>query len=307
MDIWIIRNGKKIGPIHDFEVRRKINDGELTPDTPSWHEGLGAWRPLGEIDLFRREFELTSNEAASKTIENEPGAAASEPTPPDSNPSSDPDLNRDPKSANLAPPPPPLPAKAVYGRRFWARWFDLSLYSGFWWLGMWAAGQNIEAALSNPWIMFAQYIPWFAIEALLIQRFGTTPGKWLLGLQVRNLDNTRLDLNASIRRSVRVLFTGIGFGWGLLAVFCQAMSLVVAKRLGTTLWDHSGGHRVNSTPLQAAKIIALPILFFLVLQMQLIVIVPYMVEIAGKSFPSLKEQYEKNPPWHLPAKTRENR
>ena len=304
MDIWIIRNGEKIGPIHDFDVRRKINTAELTPDTPAWHQGLGAWRPLGEIDLFRREFELPT------TPEQDPPAASPEAAPtsesdtathhPAEETHTQPEDSPAPKHT-----PPPLPAKTAYGRRFWARWFDLSLYSSFWWLGMWTAGQDIKAALTNPWIMFVQYVPWFAIEALLIQRFGTTPGKWLLGLKVVNLDDSPLDLNAAIRRSVRVLFTGIGFGWGLLAVFCQAMSLVVAKRLGTPLWDHSGGHRVTVAPLRPAKIVALPILFFLALQMQLIVIFPYMVEIAGESFPSLKQRYEKNPPWHLPKKSKQ--
>ena len=56
MDIWIIRNGEKAGPIHDYEARRKIEAGELTRDIPAWHEGLDAWRPLGEIPLFKDEF-----------------------------------------------------------------------------------------------------------------------------------------------------------------------------------------------------------------------------------------------------------
>jgi uncharacterized RDD family membrane protein YckC len=192
MDIWIIRNGEKIGPIHDFEVRRQIANGELPATTPAWHEGLPEWKPLVEIDLFTREFELPSTP--------EPSPLASD----------------DSSETNFTPPP--LTAQTHYGRRFWARWLDLTLYSGVWWIGMWAAGQNIEAALINPWVMIFQYVPWFILEALLLHQFRTTPGKWLLGLQVVNKDGSTLSLAASSRRSMRVLFSGIGFGWSILAL-----------------------------------------------------------------------------------------
>jgi uncharacterized RDD family membrane protein YckC len=281
MDIWIIRDGEKFGPLHDFEVRRKIIDGEFTATTPAWHEGLEAWKPLAEIPLFSREFELLATDQGFEPCLN----PISPPVRPDA-----------PQT------PPPLPSKPIFIRRFWARWFDLTLYSGVWWLAMWAAGQNIEAALRNPWVMFFQYVPWFALEALLIHYHATTPGKWLLGLKVVNLDSTRLDLAASTRRSMRVLFTGIGFGWYFLSVFCQGMSYFVAKRLGNTLWDQSGGHRVESALLTPLRIGTFVLLFFGAVQLQMIVISPYLLEEAGKNLPTVKKAYEDNPPWHLPKR-----
>jgi hypothetical protein len=101
------------------------------------------------------------------------------------------------------------------------------------------------------------------------------------------------------------MFSGVGFGWGLLAVFCQALSLFTAKRLGAPLWDHSGGHQVIASPLSPFRLVALVVLFAGALQLQMIVVSPYLFEMAGKSFPSLKEQYEKNPPWHLPERSKE--
>lgn len=285
MDIWIIRDGEKSGPIHDFEVRRKIENGELAPSTPAWHEGLSSWKPLAEIDLFTREFELA-----------ETAPPPSEPTP---LPSENSPENHHPTSPNRVP-------KTCYGRRFLARWFDLTFYSGLWWIGMWAAKQDIQAALFNPWIMFFHYIPWFALETLLIHRWGTTPGKWLLSLDVTNRDGSRLDLAAATRRSVRILFTGVGFGWGLLAVFCQALSLFTAKRLGSPLWDHSGGHTVNPGQLRPRRVASWVFLLMIALQLQVIVISPYLFEMAGDSFPALKAEYEKNLPWHLPKRSKPN-
>lgn len=286
MEVWIIRDGEKIGPMHDFEVRRKIEVRELPAETLAWHEGLSAWKPLGEIDLFAREFEGNSDAKVA-----------------------------DPKSTDFhhlasdAPTTEAQPAFPVsrYIRRFWARWFDLYVYSGCWWFGMWAAGQDIEAALFNPWITFFHFVPWFVLEALLLHHWGTTPGKWLLGLAVTNQNGSQLDLAAAIRRSLRVLFTGIGFGWGLLALICQIISLFTARWLGTPLWDHTGGHRVVAKSLHPLKVILLISVFFAALQLQMIVTSPYLVKMMGDALPAaLKVEFEKNPPWHLPERHRAN-
>ncbi len=186
MEIWIIRDGEKTGPFHDFEVRRRIEDGELSAETVGWHEGLDGWKPLSEIVLFRREFE----------------APAARPEP---------DRTQEESAPSNRTGPPPVPQQPLYARRFWARWFDLALYGGIWWFCLWAARQNVEAAWLNPWIMFFKYVPWFVLEALLIHYTGTTPGKWLLGMSVVNQDGSRLDLAASTRRSMRVMLTGVGF------------------------------------------------------------------------------------------------
>ncbi|MEO5914121.1 MAG: RDD family protein [Luteolibacter sp.] len=278
MEIWIILDGEKIGPLHDFEIRRKITTGELPASTPAWHEGSGDWKPLIEIDLFKREFELVS--------------------PPEENPFTPPAVDSPPENGN----DPSLPTPQACGRRFWARWLDLSLYSGVWWLGMWAAGQNIEAATINPWIMFFHYVPWFALEAVLIHQYATTPGKWLLGLRVLNNDSSRLDLGDSTRRSMRVLFTGIGFGFSYLAFFCQLLSLFMVKRTGSTLWDQSGGHRVIASPLHPVRVMACVFAYFVAMMMMFGVFSPYIVKETIRRNPEYKEYFEKNPPWGLPPR-----
>jgi uncharacterized RDD family membrane protein YckC len=279
MDIWIIRDGEKVGPLHDYEVRRKIEDGELPASTPAWHEGLSSWKPLVEIELFTREFQLAEKSAAMPIVENEPPPPLSRVTP------------------------PPLPQETYYVRRFWARWFDLSLYSGLWWLSMWAVGQDIEGLLLSGWMMILVYVPWFGMEAYLLHRFGTTPGKWLLGIKVVNKDGTLMSLSASMIRALRVMFTGVGFGWGLLAIFCQALSLITARRLGTTFWDHVGGHQAQVTSLHPLRVIALIFVFAGALQLQMAVISPYLFEYAAKDYPAFKKMYDENPPWHLPKRS----
>ncbi|MEI7908173.1 MAG: RDD family protein [Verrucomicrobiota bacterium] len=281
MDIWIIRNGEKVGPIHDYEARRKIESGELTRDTPAWHEGLDAWRPLGEIAIFKDEFNWVHLDDldSGPTHEEEEAALLA-----------------------AAAVPPPLPIGPVLWRRFWARWLDIHVYVAVWWLSMWVSGRQIEAVLNNIWIMVVQLVPWFIVESILIHRFGTTPGKWLLGLRVANTNGTPLSLAAATLRSFRVLVGGVGFGFSLLALFCQTLSYFTAKRLGNALWDHAGGHRVQSRPLVAWRIIVAVCVFLAALQLQMAVIAPYVLKNAAEAFPFLKEELEKTPPWHLPQR-----
>ncbi len=280
MDIWIIRNGEKVGPIHDYEARRKIESGELTRDTPTWHEGLDAWRPLGEIAIFKDEFNWVHHDDLDSGPTHEEEEAA----------------------LLAAATPPPLPIGPVLWRRFWARWLDIHVYVAVWWLSMWVSGRQIEAVLNNIWIMVVQLVPWFIVESILIHRFGTTPGKWLLGLRVANTNGTPLSLAAATLRSFRVLVGGVGFGFSLLALFCQTLSYFTAKRLGNALWDHAGGHRVQSRPLVAWRIIVAVCVFLAALQLQMAVIAPYVLKNAAEAFPFLKEELEKTPPWHLPQR-----
>jgi uncharacterized RDD family membrane protein YckC len=283
MDIWIIRDGEKVGPIQDYEIRRKIETGELTRDVMAWHEGLSTWRPLVEIPLFRDEFDWVHLGDLSTAPPLDEELA---------------DL-RQPRPAG----PPPLPGAQVLGRRFWARWLDVHCYLAVWWLAMWAAGRDIEATLGNVLLLVAQLVPWVIAESIMIHRYGATPGKWLLGLRVANADGTPLSLAAATLRSFRILVIGIGFGWGPLALFCQAFSFVMVRRLGHPLWDHAGGHRVRAVgPLAAWRIISVILLLFVAIQLQMAVIAPYVIKNASETFPVLKETLEKNPPWHLPER-----
>lgn len=275
MEVWIIQDGEKSGPFQEFDVRQKIADGEWTAETSAWHEGLDGWKKLPDIPIFRREFE--------------------KPAPRTDIPVDAPDA-----LSKGVPQPPPIPQPQVYLRRFWARWLDMMLYSGIWWLCMWAAGQDIEAAWMNPWVMFTHYIPWFIIEALLVHYTGTTLGKWLLGMRVSNLDGSRLDLGASTWRALRVMFTGVGFGWGILAIFCQTLSLFTARRLETPLWDYTGGHRVEVRPLNPSRLISVVVLYFMAMQMQTIVLFPHLLKIAAKDNPQLQQLITENPRWPLP-------
>lgn len=265
MDIWIIQDGEKTGPIHDFEIRRRIEKGELSADTPAWHEGLAEWQQLRTLALFEHEFD--------KPVD--PYESPHQETP-----------------AATGPLPPPLPMPTLVFRRFWARWCDLHLYSGIWWIALWLAGRDIKGIMMDPWLAMLHFIPWFAIEAVLIHRFGTTPGKWLLDLRVINPDGRKLDLTESIRRASRVMVFGIGLGWYLLSWVCQVMAFITTRKLGKSLWDQAGGHNVVGGPLNPPKLVTFVLVLAASFMLQVFVLFPYILEEMAETNPQYKKEYQ---------------
>ena len=277
MDVWIIRNGTRTGPLPDYEIRSRIETGELNKDSPAWHEGLPEWVSLSEIALFKGEFTTT-------------------PPPPSA---------AEPESSAVPLTPPPVPetnGKPKIIRRFWARWMDIQLYLAFWWLFLWVTGRNIEAIYLNPWIVLTQLIPWVVIETLLIHQFGTTLGKRLLGIRVLNADGSHLSLAESTRRALRVYVLGIGLGWSVVCLVCMGISAFTTKRLGKPMWDQLGNHRVVSKSLNAWGIILVVVLFFVAAQAQMAVLAPYYLKALPPEMHPMKEFFEKNPQWHLPPR-----
>lgn len=278
MEIWLIQNGVKTGPFQDYEIRNRIADGQIETDQFAWHEGLPGWVKLREIDLFRNDLERAQ-------LDKKDAFKA-----------------KDRVDPMKSPDVVSLSGKRHLARRFWARWLDLMVYTAIWWLLMYVAGRDIGAIILNPWMQLSIYLPWFMIEAWLLHRFGATPGKWLLGIRVVNDDDTPLALKSSIWRSVRIWIAGIGFGWGLLSVLCQAMSWFTARRIGKPVWDYMGKHKITVVPMSAFKIITLVLLFFTTMQLQTAVRFPHEKEIILKQYPDLREFFQKGEPWHFPVK-----
>jgi uncharacterized RDD family membrane protein YckC len=212
------------------------------------------------------------------------------------------EFNRPEPAARQHPDtPPPLPVTNLrLARRFWARIVDLQCYIAAWWLLLYAANFNIGSIFANPWIMLAQLLPWVPLEALLLQRFGTTPGKWMLGMRIQNDDGTPLSYRQAFLRSVRALVAGVGMGLGFLVPICLGLSYWITRRLGRPLWDHLGGHRATFAEIRGRRYIGVAAAIWLAMQLQTAVIAPHMVKFYAEHLPALKEHFEKYPPLHFP-------
>ena len=82
-------------------------------------------------------------------------------------------------------------------RRYIARSFDLLLCSLPWYLVLQAAGVDPKARLTSIWLSILGMVTMLVLEPLLLHLFGTTPGKWLMGLRVTDENGQRLPLAAA--------------------------------------------------------------------------------------------------------------
>lgn len=97
-------------------------------------------------------------------------------------------------------------------QRFFARMLDFALYRVLWDaflalvcgvnLALWSRG-------AQPLDFAAQVLLMLAIEPLLLSRFGTTLGKWIMGIHVADHFGGRLSYSAALSRTWTVLWRGM--------------------------------------------------------------------------------------------------
>ncbi len=73
----------------------------------------------------------------------------------------------------------------------------------------------------NALIGAMSWVVWAPVGALLLSRFRTTPGKWLLGLYVEHVDGRRLTYGEALWREMSVFVYGNGGCIPLISVICN--------------------------------------------------------------------------------------
>lgn len=242
MQIWIAEDGEKRGPFHTYEVRARIEAGELTGDELAWQEGSADWVALRDMELYQSLFSKPEPEV-------------------------------------VVPPPLPPPRPRPFAR-LWARWFDLLLYLVLVFGLMRVLQLDMAAAVVSPWFMLTYLLPWVLLEAIALHQSGTTPGKWLLGVRVELAGSGGLlPLGVSVRRSFRVFVLGMGMNMWLFPILCHGLSLWVLLKTGTTFWDRVSGSRVRVGEVPAGRIVAFVILFLALLVALQFIMAPVTEEI----------------------------
>jgi len=108
-------------------------------------------------------------------------------------------------------------------RRFFARAFDHLLYCAVWMLiGLLLLHKSPGSASGDAWNGFSGIVGIVMtvfIEPLLLHTWGTTPGKWLLGLRVRNNTGQKLTYGEGVYRTVQALWCAAGFHLPIYSLF----------------------------------------------------------------------------------------
>ncbi|HEX3025678.1 MAG TPA: RDD family protein [Clostridia bacterium] len=118
---------------------------------------------------------------------------------------------------------------------------------------------------------------WLIIEAILISTIGTTPGKWILRITVRNSDGSKLNFKNSLLRSLMVFSCGYGLSLPYVNIITSIISFIYLKSNKKTLWDKKMNLQVTHEKIDtwrgsvaAVVLIFLPVLIFFFIKKHII-------------------------------------
>lgn len=133
--------------------------------------------------------------------------------------------------------------------RFWARLLDITLYSAiltyflptfanfnFFWQSHVAIEWQALAHQLAAWglINLAFYI---AIESILLSTIGTTLGKWMLRVSVKNNQGKKLSFVDALKRTFLVYFRGFAFFIPFISFITLIYAYAALSSSGSTSWD----------------------------------------------------------------------
>lgn len=214
------------GPYVLDQVRSMWGSGIITADAMYRTESETEWTPI--TNLLAPEYSQRVQHIESPLMGIPSQGGATEPVPVQSEKAD---------HLNASNPRP--------WRRLWARFLDLAIIS--------TPPMVIASLFFSPtWglfaLMFVFVVAWMA-ETTLLSKWGTTPGKWLLGVLVREADGQKLSFVHAQQRTLSVIVR-TGIFWLPLFGILAYRDL---ERKGATKWDRKGRYIVTYTPVSGAR------------------------------------------------------
>ncbi|MEZ5300926.1 MAG: RDD family protein [Verrucomicrobiales bacterium] len=242
MHYFIGDRGRKLGPFTKDQIEAKIAMGDLTAERLVWHSGLDGWKKLGECDEFRRllDAEARRDEAARFEESPEPSVYADAAER----------QREEEEDAAMQRPRPWV--------RLGARYVDALLFAspGIVFLtkvqpGGWpGTPEDSTIALVANLALMVSVALW---EAASFKLFGTTPGKALFRVDVREASGEPLNF---VRAAQRSLFA-VAFGMGMLMlpvlVLGHIIGYMALKTRRVAWWDDRLGTVVRHGPVGADR------------------------------------------------------
>ncbi len=158
--------------------------------------------------------------------------------------------------------------------RYWARSFDFALYY------LITLFIVFPVVISSGWglfftpiymaVMFGVFFLAIVIEAIMLSWWGTTPGKWVLQVQVRDHTGEKLTYAQALKRSGDVWFRGLALGIPVINLMALLIAFLSLKKHGESSWDRDSQLAVSHQPISLGRwifgltvVLALPLSEFL--------------------------------------------
>lgn len=236
MEIYWIENKRQCGPASVPDVLSMIEAGDASWETRGWHRGCPRWMPLRELPAlsyyaWRTEHAHGGPEGAGNGAGDEADAPVQSSRAADAGGTVDLDGEAKVEDAAQNPLIVPMPSPSL---RLLARLTDSFLYLTLAIAVLRAAGSGFHLAYGTPLL----WVPMCALEGWIICRFGTTPGKGLLGFGVTTFENRKLALGQSMLRACLVFLLGMGMMYfPILAPLMMGLSWYQVRKKGLSSWD----------------------------------------------------------------------
>ena len=174
-----------------------------------------------------------------------------------------------------------LPRVKAPWRRYFARGFDLQIYMLLLVLVevFLLRLDVLSLADSGEWSMFSlihgviPLVLTVAVEPLLLSRFGTTPGKWLQGLSVTDMEDHNLSVQEARKRTLSVAWHGLGWAIPIYATICHWRSLGKCEAGEELAWEATSVLHMKRPRLWRAVLLAVGYVVMLALN-ALVVLTP---------------------------------
>lgn len=303
MRIYWIEDKKKHGPASVPEIISRVQMGELSPDTKAWHKGCEQWMPLKELpalaDCAAQLLSLSKGQVATdEQIEQLPPIPELPPVPTVQPMSSQADFRFNPQTGTINTPDGEIRIAPAWAR-FVARMVDCTLYASLAMALIYAFKLPFNEYLLPSGPTF--WLPMIILEALLLNNFGTTPGKKLMGIRVLSIDgDTKLGFGRALSRCFSVTVLGMGCFLFPFNIIMMIVAFFMHRRRGITLWDA----RAYTLPVQRTEratsgIVLAAVSLFIGIQLIGYFMQPWlptMIERIGEASPELAEKLNKLTP-----------
>ncbi len=134
-------------------------------------------------------------------------------------------------------------SKHVEWLRFIARLFDefitflpFMLFGDFINICMFGTDERVSKVFSIVGRVIGYFFSSF-VEAFCLSVFGSTPGKWLMGLTIKNIDGANLTFREALLRNWKLRFEGLGLGVGIFVIICLTSKCYEYMNEGIVSWD----------------------------------------------------------------------
>jgi len=102
-------------------------------------------------------------------------------------------------------------------------------------------------------------------ESALVSSWGTTPGKWLLSVELKDADGNKPEFSAAVNRSHAVWRRGLGYGIPFITPFTLIAAYNRLTKDGITSWDREGHFTIIHRKISVIRAIVAIAIFGLVI------------------------------------------